>query len=88
MACAESLISAVGCYKSLPRTDTMEKKQQQQRRNKGEDSIVQLPDGKYKVTITISKRGHTGNSPYSQLQVPPYRFFKNFEVERKYTHRC
>ena len=33
----------------------MAKKKQQQRRNKGEGSIVQLPNGKYKATITIGK---------------------------------
>ena len=33
----------------------MAKKQQQQRRNKGEGQIVQLPNGKYKATITIGK---------------------------------
>ena len=31
----------------------MTKKQQQQRRNKGEGYVVQLPKGKYKATITI-----------------------------------
>ena len=31
----------------------MTKKQQQQRRNKGEGYVVQLPNGKYKATITI-----------------------------------